>query len=116
MAWNSFFAFSEIEFLPADFEVMNFFTCQNTGEINFQRRTVLIVRFLRGREEGDGVVGKVMLVAGEVKRNNGGMTSVVLVCKTEEERVKALREYFDIQLVEEEISGIRGRNVELLGV
>jgi hypothetical protein len=62
-----------------------------------------------------GIVGKVMLVDGEVKRNDGGRTRVVTVCKTEEERVRALREHFAIELVEEEIQGIRGGIVELLG-
>jgi arylamine N-acetyltransferase len=114
--WNSFYAFPETEFLHADFEVMNFFASQNTGSVNFQIRTVLVVRFLRGEGEGEGIVGKVMLVAGEVKRNDGGKTGVVLVCESEEERVRALREHFAIELVEEEINGIRGRNVELLGV
>ncbi|KAH6668880.1 arylamine N-acetyltransferase 1 [Halenospora varia] len=117
--WNSFYAFPETEFLAADFEIMNFYTSQKQGGTNFQTRTVLIVRFLRGKVEGgvgleEGIVGKVMLVNGEVKRNDGGKTSVVKICKTEEERVAALKEYFDIDLTEEEIAGIRGRNVELI--
>jgi arylamine N-acetyltransferase len=108
--WNSFYAFPDIEFLPNDFEVMNFFTSQNISETNFQTKTVLIVKFLM---DGEAIVGKVMLVNGEVKRNDGGKTRVVFVCKNEAERVKALREYFDIMLTEEEVLGIRGRNVEL---
>jgi hypothetical protein len=75
---------------------------------------VLVIRFLRGRGE-EGIVGKVMLVNGEVKRNDGGKTRLVMVCKSEEERIRALREHFGIELVEEEINGVRGRNVELLG-
>jgi arylamine N-acetyltransferase len=116
--WNSFYAFPEAEFLPADFEVMSFFTSQSMGETNFQTRTVLIVRFLLGRVgdgEEEGIVGKVMLVNGEVKRNDGGKTRVVMTCKNEEERVKALKKHFEIELTEEEINGIKGRNVELLG-
>jgi arylamine N-acetyltransferase len=116
--WNSFYAFPEAEFLPADFEVMSFFTSQSTGETNFQTRTVLIVRFLLGRvRDGkeEGIVGKVMLVNGEVKRNDGGKTRVIMTCKNEEERVNTLRKHFEIELTEEEINGIKGRNVELLG-
>ncbi len=115
MEWNSFYAFPETEFLPADFEVMSYFTSQSTGETNFQTRTVLIVRFLRGEKEEEGIVGKVMLVNAEVKRNDGGKTKLVMTCKTEEERVKALKEHFGIELAEEDINGVRGRNVELLG-
>lgn len=71
------------------------------------------MRFLKGEGEDDGIVGKVMLVDGEVKRNDGGRTSVVKVCKTEDERVEALREYFGIKLTEEERVSVRGRNVDL---
>jgi arylamine N-acetyltransferase len=114
--WNSFYCFPEFEFLPQDFEVMNYYT--STSQLaSFQTRTVLAVRFLRGeaeKEEEEGIVGKLMLVNGEVKRNMGGKTSIIKICETEEERVEALREYFAITLTEEEKLGVRGRNVELL--
>lgn len=108
--WNSFYAFPDVEFLPQDFEVMNCYTSTSLAETNFQTRRVLVVRFLRSGEE---IVGKVMLVNGEVKRNDGGRTKVVFDCKTEAERVGALRKYFDIVLTDEEIAGIKGRIVEL---
>ena len=90
---------------------MNYFTSTSQGETNFQTRTVLIVRFLR---EEAKIVGKVMLVNGDVKRNMGGKTEALKVCETEEERAEALEEYFAIVLTEEEKEGVRGRNVELL--
>jgi hypothetical protein len=95
---------------------MNFYTSQSTGNTNFQTRTVLIVRFLRGEGDGDKekIVGKVMLVNGEVKRNMEGKTEVVKVCGSEEERIRVFGEYFGISLTEEEREGVRGRNVELL--
>ncbi|KAK2624656.1 hypothetical protein QTJ16_005849 [Diplocarpon rosae] len=115
--WNSFYAFPETEFTPADFEVMNFYTSQSQAAENLQTRTVLVIRFLRGVMEGaegrEAIVGKIMMVNGEVKRNDGGKTRVVKVCTTEKERVDALREYFGITLTEEEKLGVRGRNVEL---
>jgi arylamine N-acetyltransferase len=110
--WNAYHAFPEYEFYPNDFNVMNFFTSQFTGGWNWQTRTVLIVKFLR---EGERIVGKLMLVDGEVKRNMGGRTELVTVWETEEERVRGLEEVFGITLTEEEREGIRGRNVELLG-
>ena len=117
--WNSFYCFPEFEFLAQDFEIMNYYTSTSQGETNFQTRTVLIVRFLRGKiedgdDEGKCIVGKVMLVNGEVKRNDGGKTRVVIVCKSEEERVQALKDHFSMELTEEEIQGVRGRNVELV--
>lgn len=92
---------------------MNFFTSQSTR--SFQTSTVLIIRFLRGETEEEGIVGKHMLVNGEVKRNDGGKTRLVLNCTTEEERIEAFKEQFDIRLTDEEVNGIKGRNEELLG-
>jgi len=60
-----------------------------------------------------GIYGKMMLVNGDVKRNLGGKTELVKSCKTENERVAALKEYFDIVLTQEEIEGIRGRVTDL---
>ena len=108
MPWNSFFCFPELEFTLADYQVMNHFT--STSPDSFQTYTVLVVKFLR---EGNEIVGKVMLVNGDVKRNMGGKTSLVKTCKTEEERVEALREYFGIDLTQEESEGIRGTVTEL---
>lgn len=117
-AWNSFYAFSDaVEFLPADFHVMNSYTGSNPE--SFQMFTALIVRFLRGRkEDGSGeqeVYGKRMLVDGVVKENVAGKTKVVKICESEEERVQALREWFGMELTEEEREGIRGWRTELKG-
>lgn len=94
---------------------MSYWTSSSTHKSNFQTTSVLVVRFLKGEGEDEGVVGKVMLVNGEVKRNDGGKTRIVMECKTEDERVEALREDFGITLTEEEKCGVRGRNVELAG-
>ncbi|KAJ3508692.1 hypothetical protein NLJ89_g5615 [Agrocybe chaxingu] len=107
--WNSFYAFPELEFLHVDFEIMNYYT--GTNPESFQTFTVLVVKFLRDKERG--VYGKVMLVNGEVKRNLGGRTEVVKVCKTEEERIAALKEWFGITLTAEETDGIKGMSTEL---
>jgi arylamine N-acetyltransferase len=111
--WNAFYCFREEEFLEADFGVMNYFT----GALGptFQVSTVLIVFFVRSQEE-DGelrVTSKRMLVNGIVKENLGGRTEVVKVCKTEDERIKALNEFFGISLEEEEREAIIDRVTEL---
>ncbi|KAK0619266.1 arylamine N-acetyltransferase 2 [Immersiella caudata] len=114
--WNTFYAFNaEFEFMEPDFRVMNHFT--STSDENPQGVTVLSILFLRGDGE-DGkkkVTGKVMLFREVVKKNLGGRTEVVQVCKSEEERFKALREWFGIELTEEERAGIRGWKSELKG-
>jgi len=125
--WNSFYSFPELEFLHQDFEIMNYFT--STSPESFQTYTILVVKFLRrkkvgevggedgkeGKEGGVGIYGKVMMVNGEVKQNLGGKTKVVKVCRTEGERIEALREWFGIELTEEEKKGIRGLRSELVG-
>lgn len=99
--------------------MVNFYVSGYMGEGNFQTRNVLVVGFLRGRDEGEGgeevIIGKRMLVNGVLKENLGGKTRVVRVCENEEERVRVLREVFGIVLLDEEIAGIRGRCVELRG-
>jgi arylamine N-acetyltransferase len=115
--WNSFYAFSAIEFFRSDFEVMNYFTSTFRGGSNFQTERCLIVKFLKGRVEGkeeESIVGKVMLVGGEVKRNDGGKTRVARVCGNEQERIGALAEDFGIVLTEKEVAGIKGMPAELL--
>jgi arylamine N-acetyltransferase len=115
--WNSFYCFPELEFLPYDFEIMNYYTSTNMGEINFQTKTVLVIRFLRDKLEGSeeqGIVGKVMLVNGTLKRNDGGKTRAILVCKNESERLDVLKKHLSIELTEEEAACVKGRNVELL--
>lgn len=107
-----------MEFFFNDFVVMNHYTSTFRGGSNFQTDRVLVVRFLKGKVEGEElerVVGKVMLVDGVVKRNDGGKTRIARVCESEEERVHALAEDFAIKLVRKEIYGIKGHRTELKG-
>ena len=48
-----------------------------------------------------------MLVDGVVKENLGGKTIVIKVCEGEEERVRALEDFFGIRLTAEEREGIK---------
>ncbi|EPQ56963.1 cysteine proteinase [Gloeophyllum trabeum ATCC 11539] len=108
-AWRALYCFPDaLEFLDADFAVMNYATSHNPE--SFFTFEILVVKFLR--REGE-VYGKVMLVNDVLKRNLRGKTEVVKTCQTEEERVTVLRVYFGIHLSEEEKNGIRGRVTEL---
>ncbi|OKL60870.1 hypothetical protein UA08_03361 [Talaromyces atroroseus] len=107
--WSSFYAFGEDEWLPRDFEAINYWTSTYPG--NHQTYTMLIVRFLKRPDSG--IYGKVMLVNGDVKQNLGGKTSLLLTCKTEDERIEVLKSTFNITLTDEEREGIKGRVAEL---
>lgn len=121
--WHSFYAFSEMEFLHADFIVMNYFT--STSKLSFQPNTALVVKFLMAEDEEtrqqliaegkgeSGIYGKVMLVNGDVKLNTDGKTKLVKSCATEKERLEALKEYFGMKFTDEEKEGIRGMVTEL---
>lgn len=122
--WNSFYSFAEIEFFQEDFEVQNWWTSAKT----LHRWTVLVVRFLRkgepiklcqakdwerDEEQDVNVVGKVMLVNNLIKVNMGGKTQVVHEFNSEEDRLQALREYFGIDLTQEEVQSIDGWDMAL---
>jgi hypothetical protein len=79
----------------------------------------MIVKFLRRPKSGDvgeaEIYGKRMLIDGIVKENLGGKIKVVEDCKTEEERLEALKKWFRIRLTNEERTGIQGWGTELRG-
>jgi arylamine N-acetyltransferase len=118
--WNSFYAFSEAEAMEADFHNLNWYTGSHPE--SFQTFTCIIVKFLRrpksGAEAGEDdqeIYGKRMLVNGVVKENLGGKTAVVEDCKTEEQRLAALENWFGMSFTQEEQDGIRGWGTELRG-
>ena len=104
-----------IEFLPADFRVMNSYT--GSDPESFQTFTVLIVKFLRrtreGESEGSEIYGKRMLVNDTVKENLGGKTNVVEKFRNEEDRIAGLERWFGIRLTNDEVKGISGWKTEL---
>lgn len=115
--WVSFYCFNDVvEWMPEDFDVVNAYTGYSPE--SFQTFTVLAVKFLRRESKtaliGEEVYGKRMLVNGLVKENLGGKTQVVKECKTEEERVAALREWFGIELTEQEIAAIKGHKTAII--
>lgn len=146
--WNTYYAFGETEASPWDLECSNWWVA--THDDSFQRKQVLVVKFIRAGSRGatstggggtvaaagaggvhlDGevnganlstrkgevkVIGKLMLADGVLKRNMGGKTEVIKECRTEEERIEVLREYFGIYLTDDEKQGIKGFETELKG-
>ncbi|ETS87308.1 hypothetical protein PFICI_01136 [Pestalotiopsis fici W106-1] len=109
--WNSYYGFTEIEFMAADWNVVNYWT--STCPDSHQTRTVLVVRFLARQKEGSKqgeleVYGKRMLVNGTVKENLGGKTQTLADYGTEAERLEALKIHFKITLSLEEAKSIKG--------
>jgi arylamine N-acetyltransferase len=126
--WNRYYAFGDREASSWDLECANYWVSAHPE--SFQRKQILVVKFLRGSCEGtwekgsieaaDGcdsgsipipeveTSGKIMLAHGVVKRNLGGKTDIVKICQTEEERIEALKEYFGIIMSDDQKQGIKG--------
>ncbi|KAF3386272.1 hypothetical protein F1880_001602 [Penicillium rolfsii] len=103
--WVPNICFSEVEFLPQDFDVMNFSTSKNPTSWFVQ--TVVCVRMILD-PTGTEIIGQCIMSGKEVKQRISGKTEVLQVLETEEDRVKALAKYFDMHLRPGEVAGIRG--------
>lgn len=108
--WQTIYCFTELEFLPKDYEIMNFWTSQSRKSW-FTYQIVAVKMIL----EGDEVVGTLILGGGDVKKRTKGKTEQLRTCKTEEERVQALEDLFELRLTDEERRGIGGMVTELKG-
>lgn len=126
--WNRYYAFGDHEASSWDLECANYWVSSHPE--SFQRKQILVVKFLRDSSgdtwekgltdatdvcDSDSItipeletVGKIMLAHGVVKRNLGGKTDIVKICRTEEERIEALKEYFGITLSDDQKQGIKG--------
>ena len=113
--WMPFYCFSDVEFIPADFESMNFYASQS--RTSWFTWTVVCVKFLFG-EEGSGdereLVGTLTMAGKVVKRKLYGKTDVVAEMNTEEQRVRALEFWFGLRLSDAEKEGIKGTSSELV--
>jgi len=101
--WVPVYCFTETEFLPQDYEMMSWYT--STNKKSFFTRYVTATKMIMD-EEREEIVGNVTLFEGEINESIGSDRRVVKDCKTEDERVDALKELFGIELTEEEKRGI----------
>ncbi|KAL8783481.1 MAG: hypothetical protein Q9213_004618 [Squamulea squamosa] len=106
--WQTQYCFTETEFLPKDYEMMNFWTSQNRTSIFTQ--AILMAKMVM--DEGR-LVGTVTMFNGEVKKLVGNQIMESKSCEDERERLDVLKEWFGIKLTGEEERGIRGLVTEL---
>ncbi|GAD94449.1 hypothetical protein PVAR5_3075 [Paecilomyces variotii No. 5] len=109
--WAPAYCFSDIEFLPQDFAVMNFSTSKGEGS-PFTKDLMIMKGILDDDEEA--LIGQYTLSGTEVKERIGGDAKTVEILRTEQDRVNALAKWFGIRLHQEEINGIRGMVSELV--
>lgn len=103
--WVPQYSFSEIEFLFEDFSMINFFTSKSRAML-FTQKLACTRLILDGNNSEP--IGIYILAGREVKRVLCGKTETLRVFNTEEDRVGALVEYFDMHFHAHELEGIRG--------
>ena len=108
--WKEQYCFVDQEFLPQDFEVMNFSTM--ASPTSFFVKTVVATRTILD-DRGSRAVGVMILHKDYVKRRLGAVSEILENLETEEQRVAALEKYFRIILSSEEQGAIRGLGSEL---
>ncbi|KAL3425367.1 N-acetyltransferase [Phlyctema vagabunda] len=108
--WIPTYAFSDMEFTPSDFLVMNYSTSTNRKSW-FTHSVVCRTMIL---EDGE-LVGDITLFNDEVKKRvRDGDAEVIAKFQTESERVKALDGFLGVKLSQVERAGIRGLRSEIL--
>lgn len=108
--WVPQICFSDVEFLPQDFGVMNFSVSQSRS--SWFTQIFVCVRMIMD-QSGTEIIGQCVMSGKEVKQRLRGQTTILEVMQTEDDRIKALAKYFDMHLRESEIQGIRGMASEL---
>lgn len=97
--WKPVYCFTETEFLPQDYEIMFWFTSTNPG--SFFTRYVTCTKMLMD-EDKEMIVGNITLFQDTVKKSIGANREVIKECKTEDDRLQALADIFDVHLTDEE--------------
>ncbi|KAJ5589795.1 hypothetical protein N7450_003767 [Penicillium hetheringtonii] len=108
--WLSMTCFYDMEFLPQDFELMNFATSQK--RTSWFTQSFVCTRMILDAA-GEEIIGQYILAGRDIKRRLHGQTEHVQALGKEEDRVKGLAEFFDMNLRANEIQGIRGMTSEI---
>lgn len=101
--WIPTYCFTETEFLPQDYEMMSWFT--STSPRCFFTHSVLSMKMLMD-DAGEKIIGDVTLFGDTVRKTVGGKREALKTCRTEQERVNALKDFFGVDLTPEERSAI----------
>jgi len=108
--WLSMTCFYDMELLPQDFELMNFATSQR--RTSWFTQSFVCTRMILNAA-GTEIIGQYILAGKDIKRRLHGQTEHIQALGKEEDRVKSLAEFFDMNLRANEIQGIRGMTSEI---
>lgn len=103
-SWEEMYSFTETEFFPEDFEMMNYFV--STRPDSWFVQEVVAYRMVMDRHRN--LVGEVTLRGNVLTVRENGQQDVVTKLSSEEERVKVLETHFYVTLSEREKRSISG--------
>lgn len=108
-AWRNCYSFTELEFRPEDFEVMNLSTSTSPRRFFTHRPFCTKMIIDNGELVGRLTCGK------DMKRQLSGQTEVLIVFKSEKDRLNALEEHFSIKIGRSDAEAIIGTLAEIKG-
>ena len=94
-AWISVYAFADVEFIPADFQVMNWYI--NTHPKSWFTQQITTSKMLL-TQDGKEIIGDLTLYKNVLQRRVRGRVKLRIECRSEDERVLVLRQHFGIHL------------------
>ncbi|KAH8696440.1 putative N-acetyltransferase family protein [Talaromyces proteolyticus] len=109
--WTPAYAFTEVEFTPDDFEIINFF--MSTHRSSWFTFYVVLSRMILD-DAGEQIIGDLTLFNDEVRRRVGGTVELLQKLELEDDRVAALDKYFQIRLSRSERAGIKRSVAQIL--
>jgi arylamine N-acetyltransferase len=107
--WDTKYCYTELEFLPSDYNSMNYFT--STSNQTFFTRTIIVDRKIL--DDAGEYAGSLILFGNTIKWRIHGVKKEEIELKTEDDRLDALEKYFGIKFGEVERDGIRGLPSEI---
>lgn len=110
--WTEGYAFTELEYFPEDFEIMNL--SMMTLRTSLFTQTLLCLKMTLDEQTREPN-GWLLLVGDEVKKKTRDGMELVDKFRKEEERVAGLKRWFGIELKETEKVGIQGLSTEIRG-
>ena len=109
-AWLPVYCFTETEFLPEDFTIINYY--MSTSRESWFTFHMVCVRMLM--DEDENLAGDLTLFNNTLKRRWGAKSEVLQTFSSDEERIAALKEYFHISISPAGRESIRHTISELL--
>jgi arylamine N-acetyltransferase len=102
--WEIKYCYTELEFQPCDYNIMNYYT--STSHKTFFTRTILVDKKIL--EDNGEYAGSLILSGNTMKWRIHGVKEKEIEFETEVERLEALEKYFGIKFGEAERDGISG--------